>query len=64
MNKVDIEIKYGYYTDKEFEDKKKNFKNFKNYEKFFSHSGIIINQSLRKEFIIKHFEKISQKKNA
>ena len=51
------------FTDKEFEDKKKNFKNFKNYEKFFSHSGIIINQSLRKEFIIKQFEKISQKKN-
>ena len=51
------------FTDKEFEDKKKNFKNFKNYEKFFSHSGIIINQSLRKEFIIKQFERISQKKN-
>ena len=51
------------FVDKEFEDKKKNFKNFKNYEKFFSHSGIIINQSLRKEFIIKQFEKISQKKN-
>ena len=48
------------FTDKEFEDKKKNFKN---YEKFFSHSGIIINQSLRKEFIIKQFERISQKKN-
>jgi len=51
------------FVDKEFEDKKKNFKNFKNYEKFFSHSGIIINQSLRKEFIIKQFERISQKKN-
>ena len=51
------------FTGKEFEDKKKNFKNFKNYEKFFSHSGIIINQSLRKEFIIKQFERISQKKN-
>ena len=51
------------FADKEFEDKKKNFKNFKNYEKFFSHSGIIINQSLRKEFIIKQFERISQKKN-
>ena len=51
------------FTDKEFEDKKKIFKDFKNYKDFFDQSGIIINQTLRKEFIIKEFTKISNKKN-
>jgi glycyl-tRNA synthetase beta chain len=51
------------FIDKEFEDKKKIFKNFKSYKYFFNQSGIIINHILRKEFIIKQFEKILKKKN-
>jgi len=51
------------FIDKEFEDKKKIFKDFKSYKEFFNQSGIIINQNLRKEFIIKEFLKISNKKN-
>ncbi|MDB4141315.1 glycine--tRNA ligase subunit beta [Candidatus Pelagibacter sp.] len=51
------------FTDKEFEDKKKIFKNFKNYKDFFNQSGIIIDHVLRKEFIIKEIEKISNKNN-
>jgi len=51
------------FIDKEFEDKKKIFKDFKNYKMFFKKSGIIIDHNARKEFIIKQFEKISNKKN-
>jgi glycyl-tRNA synthetase beta chain len=51
------------FIDKEFEDKKKIFKDFKSYKKFFDKSGISINQNLRKEFIVKEFLKISNKKN-
>ena len=51
------------FIDKEFEDKRKIFKDFKSYKEFFDQSGIIINQHLRKEFIIKEFLKISNKKN-
>ncbi|WP_415286654.1 glycine--tRNA ligase subunit beta [Candidatus Pelagibacter sp. Uisw_104] len=51
------------FTDKEFEDKKKIFKNFKSYKDFFNQSGIIIDHILRKEFIIKEIEKISNKNN-
>ncbi|MDB9936661.1 glycine--tRNA ligase subunit beta [Candidatus Pelagibacter sp.] len=51
------------FTDKEFEDKQKIFKDFKSYEIFFKQSGIIIDHNLRKEFIVKEFEKISNKKN-
>jgi glycyl-tRNA synthetase beta chain len=51
------------FTDKEFEDKKKIFKNFKSYKIFFKQSGVIIDHNLRKEFIVKEFEKISNKKN-
>ena len=51
------------FTDKEFEDKKKIFNNFKNYKLFFKQSNIIIDHNLRKEFIVKQFEKISHKKN-
>ena len=43
--------------------RKKIFKNFKSYKVFFKQSGIIIDHNLRKEFIIKEFEKISNKKN-
>jgi len=51
------------FIDKEFEDKKKVFKDFESYKNFFDQSGIIIDQNLRKEFIIKEFLKISNKKN-
>ena len=51
------------FIDKEFEDKKKIFKDFKSYEEFFKQSGIIIDQTLRKKFIVREFEKISIKKN-
>ena len=51
------------FIDKEFEDKKKIFKDFKSYRKFFNQLGIIIDQTLRKAFIIKEFNKISNKKN-
>jgi len=50
------------FIDKEFEDKKKIFKDFKSYKGFFKHSGLIIDHNLRKEFIIKEFEKKSNKK--
>ena len=51
------------FIDKEFEDKQKKFKDFRSYKIFFKQSGIIIDHNLRKEFIIKGFEKISNKKN-
>jgi len=51
------------YIDKEFEDKKKTFKNFKSYENFFKKSGIIIDQSLRKQFIEKKLQKSAKRKN-
>ena len=49
------------FVDKEFEDKKKVFKDFKSYKDFFKQSGIMIDHNLRKEFIVKEFEKISKK---
>jgi len=49
------------FVDKEFEDKKKIFKDFKSYKDFFKQSGIMIDHNLRKEFIVKEFEKISKK---
>ena len=51
------------FIDKDFEDKKKIFKDFKNYNQFFKQSGTIIDRNLRKEFIIKEFDKISKKKS-
>ena len=51
------------FVDKEFEDRKKIFKDFKSYKIFFKQLGIIIDHNLRKEFIIREFEKISNKKN-
>ena len=51
------------FIDKEFEDKKKIFKDFKSYKEFFNQSGIIIDHNLRREFIVKEFEKITNKKN-
>jgi glycyl-tRNA synthetase beta chain len=51
------------FIDKEFEDKKKIFKDFKEYKYFFNQSGIMIDHNLRREFIVKEFEKISNKKS-
>ncbi len=51
------------FIDKEFEDKKKIFKNFKSYKYFFKKSGIIIDHTLRKEFIKKELKRISKKRN-
>ena len=51
------------FTDKEFEDKQKIFKDFKSYKIFFKKLNIILDHNLRKEFIVKEFEKISNKKN-
>ena len=51
------------FVDKEFEDKKKIFKNFESYKSFFNQSGIIIDHNLRREFVIKEFKKISNKKS-
>jgi glycyl-tRNA synthetase beta chain len=50
------------FTDKAFEDKKKIFKNFRSYKNFFLKSSIVIDHNLRKKFIVKEFEKISNKK--
>jgi glycyl-tRNA synthetase beta chain len=70
FNSKSLEFKFHHlkcsnttFMNKEFEDKKKIFKDFKSYKAFFNQSGIIINQNLRKEFIIKEFLKISNKKN-
>jgi glycyl-tRNA synthetase beta chain len=51
------------FIDKEFEDKKKLFKDFKEYKYFFNQSGIMIDHNLRREFIVKEFQKISNKKS-
>ncbi|MDB2341642.1 glycine--tRNA ligase subunit beta [Candidatus Pelagibacter bacterium] len=51
------------FIDKEFEDKKRKFKNFEEYKNYFKKLDIIIDQSLRKEFILKEFEKVSKKRN-
>jgi len=51
------------FADKEFEDKKKIFKDFKSYKIFFNQLGIIIDHNLRREFITREFEKISNKKS-
>ena len=51
------------FIDKEFEDKKKIFKDFNGYKNFFDQSGIMIDHNLRREFIVKKFEKISNKKS-
>jgi len=51
------------FIDKEFEEKKKIFRYFKKYKIFFEQLGIIIDHNLRKELILKEFEKISNKKN-
>ena len=51
------------FIDKEFEDKKKIFKDFKKYKFFFNQLGVIIDQNLRKNFIEKEIQKVSQRKN-
>ena len=51
------------FVDKNLEENLKKFTEFKNYEKFFKLNNIIINQELRKDFIIKEIVKAEKKKN-
>ena len=51
------------FIDKEFENKRKIFRNYKNYKEYFSKSGIIIDNNLRKNFIQKELQKASKKRN-
>ncbi len=51
------------FIDKEFEEKKKIFVNFKDYNNFFKKLNIIIDHNLRKNFIEKKLNDISNKKN-
>jgi glycyl-tRNA synthetase beta chain len=51
------------FIDKEFEEKKKIFTNFKDYNNFFKKMNITIDHNLRKNFIEKKLEEISNKKN-
>ena len=51
------------FIDKEFEEKKKIFTDFKDYNNFFKKMNIIIDHNLRKNFIEKKLDEISNKKN-
>ncbi len=51
------------FIDKEFEEKKKIFIDFKDYNNFFKKLNIIIDHNLRKNFIEKKLNDISNKKN-
>jgi len=51
------------FIDKEFEEKKKIFVDFKDYNNFFKKLNIIIDHNLRKNFIKKKLNDISNKKN-
>jgi len=51
------------FIDKEFEDKKKIFTDFKDYNNFFKKINITIDHNLRKNFIEKKLDEISNKKN-
>ena len=51
------------FIDKEFEDKKKIFTDFKDYNNFFKKMNITIDHNLRKNFIEKKLDEISNKKN-
>ena len=51
------------FIDKEFEEKKKIFTNFKDYNNFFKKMNITIDHNLRKNFIEKKLDEISNKKN-
>ena len=50
------------YIDKDFEEKKKNFKDFKSYEKYFKKQGTLIDQDKRKELTKREFSKILNKR--
>ena len=50
------------YIDKDFEEKKKNFKDFKSYEKYFKKQGTLIDQDKRKELTKREFSKILSKR--
>ena len=51
------------FIDKEFEEKKKIFTKFKDYNNFFKKMNITIDHNLRKNFIEKKLDEISNKKN-
>ena len=51
------------FIDKEFEEKKKIFTDFKDYNNFFKKMNITIDHNLRKNFIEKKLDEISNKKN-
>ena len=51
------------FIDKEFEEKKKIFVDFKDYNNFFKKMNITIDHNLRKNFIEKKLDEISNKKN-
>jgi glycyl-tRNA synthetase beta chain len=51
------------FIDKEFEEKKKIFIDFKDYNNFFKKMNITIDHNLRKNFIEKKLDEISNKKN-
>ena len=51
------------FIDKEFEEKKKIFTDFKDYNNFFNKMNITIDHNLRKNFIEKKLDEISNKKN-
>ena len=51
------------FIDKEFEEKKKIFIDFKDYNNFFKKINITIDHNLRKNFIEKKLDEISNKKN-
>ncbi len=51
------------FIDKEFEEKKKIFNDFKDYNNFFKKINITIDHNLRKNFIEKKLDEISNKKN-
>ena len=50
------------FIDKDFEDKKKNFKNFQTYKKFFEKQGIFIDHNKRLKIIKRQFSRILNKK--
>ena len=50
------------FVDKNLEENLKKFTEFKNYEKFFKLNNIIIDQELRKDFIIKEIIKAEKKR--
>ncbi len=50
------------FIDKDFEEKKKNFKDFKTYEKYFKAQGTLVDQVKREELIKREFSKLLNKR--